>query len=115
MPGKRPKRLARARLPPEERELRSRLAQLVTSYGFARGNISVRHRACGRPSCRCARGELHPAVYLVASQNGKFRQLYIPKSLAETAEEWVDTYKLIRELLEELSQLQWDKLKRREP
>jgi hypothetical protein len=115
MPGRPPKRLNRAHLPAAEREIRSRLAQLIVSRGFARGSISVRERTCGRPNCRCARGELHTGVYLVASENGKLRQLYIPKTLVATAEEWAESYRLIRDLLEELSQLQWDKLKRREP
>jgi hypothetical protein len=108
-------RLHRAQLSAEERALRSRLAQLVTSQGFVRGTLSVRERVCGRSNCRCASGQRHRALYLVASHDGKLQQLYVPHSLERTVEQWVATYKDLRELLEELSQRQWDKLRRREP
>jgi hypothetical protein len=109
--AKRPRRQRTA----EERELRSRLAQLITTYGFVRGNLVRRERSCGRPNCRCARGEKHPSVSLIASDEGKIQQLHIPNELEPTAQEWVDTYHRIRTLLEELSEKQWEKLRRREP
>jgi hypothetical protein len=108
------KRLVRPHLSDEERELRSKLAQLISSYGFVRGNLSPRERSCGRANCRCARGEKHHAVYLVASSEGKFNQLFVPSELQGTAQEWVETYHQIRQLLEELSRRQWEKLRRRE-
>jgi hypothetical protein len=108
-------RLVRAHLSEEERELRSRLAQLITGYGFVRGGLVHREKTCGRPNCRCARGERHHAVALVASEGAKLQQLHIPAALEATAAEWVETYHRIRELLEELSQRQWEKLRRREP
>ena len=104
-----------SRMSLRERELRSQLAELVAHGAFARGTLSTREKSCGRPNCRCARGEKHLAFYLVASKDGKLRQLYIPKSLEPRAREWVQTFHQIRELLEELSQLHWDRLQRREP
>ena len=53
-------------------------------------------------------------MYLVASDDGKLRQLFIPRKLELEARECVETYQKIRELLEELSQIHWDKLQRRE-
>lgn len=108
MPEKRP------RLTQEERRLRSRLTELITRWGFVRGTLSVREKVCGKPNCRCARGETHRALYLVASENGKLNQLYIPRSLESDVRRWVATYQQIRQLLEELSRGQWEKLKRRE-
>jgi hypothetical protein len=113
--GGRGHRLSRAHLPEEERRLRSELAQLITGYGWVRGNLSIREKVCGKPSCRCSRGERHEAAYLVASEEGKLEQLFIPKTLLQTTEEWVGNYHRIRELLEVVSQLQRDKLERREP
>jgi hypothetical protein len=64
---------------PRERELRSELKQLLLSLGLVRGNLSVRRRSCGKPSCHCMQGgDKHPALYLVASEGGKLRQLFIP-------------------------------------
>lgn len=113
MPDKRG-RLARASLSEDERRLRSRLAQLVTSYGFVRGSLSLREKSCGRPNCRCARGEKHVALYLVAREDGKLHQLFVPSELEATVREWVGTQQEIRDLLEELSRRQWAKLQRRE-
>lgn len=109
------KRPVRSHRDAEERELRSRLAQLITTYGFVRGNLVRREKTCGRPNCRCARGERHPSVSLIASDEAKLQQLHIPAELEGTAQEWVETYHRIRNLLEELSRRQWEKLRRREP
>lgn len=106
--------IPKARMSARERELRSRLAQLLSRAALARGSLSVREKSCGKPTCRCARGEKHRAVYLVASDGGKVRQLFIPRTLEAETRECVETYQRIRELLEELSRLHWDKLQRRE-
>lgn len=107
--------ISRSKMTPQERQLRSRLAQLISSSGLVRGSLSVHSRTCGKPNCRCARGEKHVSLYLVANKDGKLHQLFIPRSLEPKARQWVEAYQRIRELLEELSALQWDKLKRREP
>jgi len=109
----RPGKIFRAQMSPHERHLRSELNQLLSGAGLVRGSLSVHGRRCGKPNCRCSRGELHVSLYLVASEEGKRRQLYIPKVLEAQAQAWVETYQRVRELLEELSQLHWDKLQSR--
>ncbi len=99
---------------PREREIRSRLAQLLSRAALVRGSLSIREKSCGKPTCRCARGDKHRAVYLVASDGGKLRQLFIPGKLEPQARECVEAYQRMRELLEELSQIYRDKLQRRE-
>lgn len=107
--------LARSQMSAQERELRSRLAQLIGSLGLVRGTLAARQKSCGKPTCHCAQGEKHRALYLTASEEGKPRQLFIPLEAEEKARGWVENYQRIRQLLEEISQLHWDKLKRREP
>ncbi len=97
-----------------EQQLRSQLVDLLAGAAAVRGSISVREKVCGKPTCRCAQGHKHRALYLVASEDGKIRQLFIPKSSEAKTRQWVDAYQQIREILEELSQLHWDKLKRRD-
>lgn len=104
----------KARMSPKEREIRSRLAQLISRAAIARGNLSEREKVCGKPTCRCAAGQKHQALYLVASEKGRPRQLFIPKKIENEARESVEVYHKIRELLEELSQIYWQKLKNRE-
>lgn len=99
----------------EEREARSRLKQLILQdVGLLRGTLSVRQTVCGKPNCRCARGERHTSHVLVASYEGNPRQLYVPESLAPVVREWIAEYQKLRELLEILSGIHWDKVKRRE-
>ena len=100
---------------PRERELRSRLAQLLRSEGLLRGSLSVRDRVCGKPNCKCLRGEKHVALYVVASQEGELRQLYVPKSWENDVRQWVENQREARALLEEISQLYWTRVKKREP
>ena len=97
-----------------EQELRSELVQVLSRFAFVRGTLNMREKVCGKPSCRCTRGQPHTSLYLVASEQGRPRQLYIPRTLHPRAKQWVQTHRRIRELLEELSKLHWDKLQRRE-
>ncbi len=110
-----PDLVQRVRMTPREQHLRTQLVDLLSGAAVVRGSLSRREKVCGKPTCRCARGDKHLAFYLVASEEGKIRQLYLPRTLEAQARQWVEAYQQIRELLEELSQLHWDKLKRREP
>lgn len=106
--------IPRGKMSAEERAFRSALKKLIASRGMLRGTIVRRERVCGRPNCRCARGEKHPEMLLVVSEDGKRRQLHIAKEWHETVEQWVSEYHEVRELLEELSRLHWEKVTRRE-
>lgn len=114
MPGT-PPRIARASMSPEERHLRSELVQLLSGAGLLRASLNPRQKVCGKPGCRCARGEKHAALYVVVSEEGKPQQLFVPRTLEPQARQWVSSYQRIRELLEELSRIYWAKLSRREP
>ena len=76
--------LNRAKLSAAERNFRSRIAQLATGQWFLRGTLSERAGKCGKPNCRCARGQLHKSLYLVQSQEGKFSPDLCPASMAPT-------------------------------
>lgn len=97
-----------------ERDLRSRVAKLLHSAGILRGTLSVRERVCGKPSCRCARGHKHVALYVIASESGKQRQLFVPKAWEEDVRQWVRNHQEVRKLTEEISQLYWRKVQQRE-
>jgi hypothetical protein len=97
-----------------ERRSRSALAGLVSQRGLLRGNLLERRRVCGKANCRCARGELHAGLYLVFSEGGKLRQLFIPKTWESRVRLWVQDYHEVRQLLEEISRLYVEKLRQRE-
>ena len=97
-----------------ERQARSALARLVTQRGLLRGNLLQRRRVCGKPTCKCARGELHASLYLVFSEGGKLRQLFVPKAWEPRVRQWVVDYHDARRLLEELSRLYLAKVRQRQ-
>jgi len=97
-----------------ERQARSALARLVTQRGVLRGNLLERRRACGKPNCKCARGELHESLYLVFSEGGKLRQLFVPKTWEVLVRQWVADYHDARRLLEEISRLYFEKVRQRQ-
>lgn len=96
-----------------EGALRSRLAQWVRTGEFVRGTVSVRERVCGKPNCRCVRGEKHVSLCLVRSKDGRIEQLHIPEEWEDRARQWVKQYREMRENLEKVSDMHWQRLKER--
>jgi hypothetical protein len=78
-----------------------------------RGSLLVRRRVCGKKSCRCTRGQLHESLYLVINENGRTRQLYIPKDWEPAVRQWVEDYHQARLLMDEISRLYWEKVRAR--
>ena len=103
----------RSKLPPAERTLRSRIAQLASGHWFLRGSLSARTGKCGKPSCHCANGQLHHSLYLVQSHQGKLRQLCLPKDWQARVHQAVHDYHAMQELIEEVSELEWKRLQER--
>lgn len=103
--------MSRARMGPKERAFRSRLAKLVHQEPLMRGTLTVREVTCGKPNCRCARGERHVALYLSYRKQGRFYQIYVPRNLAAEMRQWVQNYHTVRDLLEQVSQTAWARLK----
>lgn len=110
-----PPPLSRPKLPPAERNSRSRIAQLATGRWFLRGTLSPRTSKCGKPNCHCAQGHLHPSVYLVQSRAGKLRQICVPKAWQERVRQAVTDYQQMQQLIEEVSELEWKRLQERKP
>lgn len=97
-----------------ERQARSALARLVTQRGLLRGNLLERRRVCGKPNCRCLRGELHASLYLVFSEGGKLRQFCVPRAWEARVRQWGADYHEARRLLEQISRLYFEKVRQRQ-
>ena len=106
--------MTRTAIPPQERRLRSKLTQMVSEQAFVRGCLLERFRVCGNPTCKCTRGERHRGLYLVRSQDGRTRQLYIPKQYEQAVTQWVKNYHDMKDLMEQISQVHWDKVQNRQ-
>jgi hypothetical protein len=99
---------------PRERDLRSSLSQLAHQAGLLRGSLSVRERICGKPGCKCTRGEKHVSLYLVVSERGKYRQVFIPKELEDQVRSWVENHRRAQEILEGVCRICLEKVQKRE-
>jgi hypothetical protein len=106
--------ISKGKMTMQERDLRSRLKQLVNSRGILHGTLNTRARTCGKSNCKCARGEKHVSLYLVVTEDGKTRHLYIPESHVGQVSEWVEQYQRALAILDEISQLHWTKIQNRE-
>ena len=106
--------LRRLDFSPSERRRRSHIAKIATYKRFLRGSLTVRKNKCGKPNCRCVRGEPHIALYLTQSHNGKPRQLFVPKAWEERVRQAVSDYQQLQQLVEELSEIEWRHLEDKE-
>jgi len=102
--------MARPQMSPQERAFRSRLAKLVHQEPLLHGTLNPRSVTCGNPRCRCARGERHPALYLVYRREGRVHQVFVPASLEAQVRQWVATDREVRSLLEEVSRRSVERL-----
>jgi hypothetical protein len=108
-------KVPRGELSVAERQLRSRLSKVIhDSGGLMRATLSVREKVCGKSSCKCARGERHEALYLVSKQDKEVRQLFVPAVFKSRVRAWVDEYQRVQDLVEQISELYWEKTKKRE-
>jgi hypothetical protein len=82
------------------------------------GTLAERGRVCGKPTCRCAHGEKHPALQLAHwAGEGKTRSLHVPYVLADDVRAGVDAWHrfqaIARELADRNRAALWDTARRR--
>src|ERR1700685_1502597 len=92
------------------------LRQLPPLKAILRGSLIERYKRCGKPGCKRADGPGHgPKYYLSVSYPGARPQMdYVPQeSHAQTAE-FGANYHRAREILEAISEINHELLRRRE-
>jgi len=87
-----------------ERFARSRLAKLVHGQPFLCGSLVPMQRTCGKPGCKCTRGELHPGLCIALRVGEKRKMIYVPQSLETQVRQWVANYQEAWRLMEQISQ-----------
>jgi Family of unknown function (DUF6788) len=88
----------------QERQARSRAAQLLANEPLLRGTLVLRLRSCGKSYCRCQRGQKHPALYLYTRSGGQQVGTYIPKALHHAVRQAVDNGRRVKRLLDQVAQ-----------
>ena len=96
--------------------LRKELQRLAQQMIF--GTLAERGRVCGKPTCRCARGEKHPAVQLAQwAGDGRTRSQHVPYAVVETVragvEAWHRFHAIARELAHRNRTQVWTRARRR--
>ena len=83
--------------------LRRELVRLARQMVF--GTIAERARVCGKPTCRCAQGEKHPAVQLVHwAGAGKTEGHHVPQPLVESVRDGVAAWHRFQAVARELAE-----------
>ncbi len=90
-------------------ELEARRSAVLKQLGrvgpLVGGSLAVVHCKCGKPTCRCARGERHRSVILCSKVSGRSKIVHVPKGLEEQVAEWNAEHKRVKTLLKQISDL----------
>ena len=88
-----------------QQALAARQKQLHAQGPVVAASLVTVQRACGKPTCRCARGHKHPGHYLTWKEHGQTRSAYVPQALLPQVHQWQNEYHRLKRLLGEISQL----------
>ena len=77
----------------EIRRERARLTRRLGRQGeIMKGSLVMRATRCGRPGCKCAKGEKHgPYLYVSVFREGRTRSVYVPQHLEGEVRRWVES------------------------
>jgi len=89
--------------------LEQRLGSLTP---LMRGTVVELATTCGHATCRCAQGgEKHKKLYFSVSAKGKTKLIYLGKERGALAKRYVDNYKALAELIDEMTRINMDLLR----
>jgi len=99
-------------LPERERSALSRLRQILGESGLMRASLFLLHNTCGKQGCRCMRGKRyrHISWYVSQSRKGKLRRKFVPLTQLDEVRRWLERYREIRLLLDQVSEEYWKRL-----
>ena len=90
-------------MPAQEREARSKIAKTLSWKVFIRGGLVRMERTCGKPNCKCMRGDKHVSLYLSCRYKGKRKMVYIPEDMEKAIIAGVKSYKECKRLIDIIS------------
>jgi hypothetical protein len=95
----------RSQLPPKDRAARARLMQLLgRRRPLLKGGLVEMARRCGKPGCKCLRGEKHRSLYLAARVGKERKMIYVPPDLEQAVRQWLADGRRGEALVEEMVQ-----------
>jgi len=91
-------------------QLQRKHAQLVQrmlkSRRMVKGSVVTLARQCGKPGCKCTRGEKHTSKYLSISEGGKTRMVYLKAGMEIKIGEAAERYRRFRSARSQLVKVQ---------
>ncbi len=97
------------------KERRKKVVRRVPNLqALLRGSLMERYLTCGKPGCKCTRGERHgPVWYLsVTVRAGKTVGMQVPKEQVERIRGWLENHRKVRESVEAIAEINWELLRR---
>ena len=71
---------------------RQQLRSLLRDHPVVAGSLVEQYVTCGKPACRCARGEKHgPLYYLYWKEQGRSHSPYVPRDEVDALRAQLDT------------------------
>ena len=96
----------RQKLKRSEESRATSLKKILQERGpIRRGSFVTVQRKCGKPNCRCASGEGHPAKYLSVKEGGKTRMVFVPSGAEMKVKEEAGRYRRFRQARAKLAKL----------
>lgn len=91
----------------QSEQLRDQHLEVLVSMRLplVRGSFVVLGKKCGKPNCRCAKGELHSSRYLSWSEGGRTRLVYVPGGDEMLVRQGSERYRRFREARAALAKL----------
>jgi len=86
-------------------EIRGLIEPFFSDKPVIKGTVYELKRRCGKPGCKCARGELHRRMVVSASEEGKTRLQVIPRGFLVEVEDKVRRYQELRQVRARLGEL----------
>ncbi len=77
-------------------EIRQIIEPFFSDKPVIKGSVYELKTKCGKPGCRCARGQLHHHMVLSASEKGKTRLRVIPRGFLGEVKSKVQRYQQLR-------------------
>lgn len=81
------------------------LKRLAEVGPLVQGSYCTVKVKCGKPGCRCSRGEPHEACVLTRKVRGRTVTTHVPRDLRSEVEAWAGQYRRIMKLVKDISAL----------
>jgi hypothetical protein len=98
------------------RRRKTLIKNLPPIESILRGSLIERYKRCGKPGCKCAETQGHGPKYYLSVSKPKQKPVmdYIPLDYQTQVTEYLNNFRQIKTILEELCEINRELLRRRE-